>query len=261
MDRIPCFILCFFNVDATKKSLEYFSKFKDRLELIVIENFSKYTEEYLKPYILDLLNKEKIDHYFLFDENIKGKALETIFRENVCNWRNSKYLIITHGDITINPDTWLDEELDVLENHKDFLVCGLGIELEYLKDIHPKGAWGYPDPICDHGTFYEGITGGGHVALWRVEGFGEYFDWILQNNLHVIDSNQHPFCYTIKKMKWGRTKNSLARHAAWEYNLMPNHEYCILYKGYGKTYEQIYLHEGYSNYTHYTKGNSIYIVI
>ena len=65
MSKIPCFILIYYDFDIIKNSLDFLAKHGHELDLIVIENNSKYTKKKIKPYVSNMVKTGKISKYFL----------------------------------------------------------------------------------------------------------------------------------------------------------------------------------------------------
>ena len=245
MDRIPCIILCYFDFEGIKKSLQFFSKFKDKLFLIVVENPSKYTEEKIKPFILDLVKKNKIDSYFLMDENIGLNAVEMLLNKNIYNWTSAKYIINAEGDISCKTKTWIKEELNILEKYQNVLACGLGADLESFKKFDSRGAYWYPEPTSDKGEYFEALTGGGHAVMWRVPEMKDFLKYIKNHNYKFLDNYMHPYALMQGK-HWARSKKNLIEHFSWNYQLMDNHEYHNIKKTIPWT--ELFHHDKYCNY-------------
>ncbi len=74
--KIPCFVMTYFEFDNFKKTIEELSKYEDQLDLKIVENKSKYTENKFAPYIKGLIKKGIVTEYFLFSENITNNAIK-----------------------------------------------------------------------------------------------------------------------------------------------------------------------------------------
>ncbi len=100
--KIPCIVLIFYNFEIIKKSLEFLAEYSDRLDLYIIENPSIHTETKIKPYILNLVNKNIVSKYVLFSNNISNNAIEIFFKhEMVKQLEQYKYILFTDGDVTV----------------------------------------------------------------------------------------------------------------------------------------------------------------
>lgn len=249
MKRIPCIILCYYDFRAVKESLTFFSKYKDRLELIVVENPSTHSDK-IKPFINNLMFNKEIDYYIEMDENIGLNAVQILLDENIADWRSSKYIINAEGDIVNTDkttDSWIDEELLIMDNHPEVGACGLAIDNEFLKTIDPRGAYWYPPSNDDRGDYYAELTGGGHAVMWRTEEMQAFLNFLTTNNLKFVDNHMHPFCRDNLRKVWARTKRNQMHHLSWEYQLTPNHEYHNLKVG--KEWTELFHHNRYCGYT------------
>ncbi len=233
MKKIPCYGLTFFDFDNFKKSIESLLEKKDFLDIKIIENYSKHTEEKFKPYIFDLLEKELISEYFLFDENVAANAPNKIYYDHLLldkKVQKSKYTMITDLDLVFEND-WLEEELAILKNHEDVLCVGVDLSLENLPDIdlpqkwvHPvvKGKeWWVPTPREEE-KYLLGYTGGWGL-LFRTKQFLLMLEAFKSKNLLMRDEQMHHFAIHYKA-KWVRTKRNKAYHLTWD-NYSNNDEY------------------------------------
>ncbi|AEQ60317.1 hypothetical protein [Acanthamoeba castellanii mamavirus] len=66
--KIPCFVLIYEQVDIIKKCLSFLIKYSDRLNIIIVENYSSNTQTIIKPYVIDLINNKLIWKYYLFEK-------------------------------------------------------------------------------------------------------------------------------------------------------------------------------------------------
>jgi hypothetical protein len=251
MNRIPCFVLCFFDFPAIEKSLNFFSKFNDKLELVIVENPSKYTDT-IKPFILNLLKEGKIDYYYLMNENIGLNAIEMLLKKNTIDWMNKPYIINAEGDLASNSMTWIEEEKNVLDKYPNVLACGMGVDLESFKKIDPRGAYWYPAPHADRGDYYWGLTGGGHAVMWRNKDMIDFLQYMDSVKGKYVDNYMHPFVEAVKRKEWGRTKYSLMEHYSWNYQLIDNHEYHEIKKTI--PWVELFHHDRYCEYTLFQKG-------
>ncbi len=260
MKKIPCYGLTFFDFENFKKSIESLLEKKEFLDIKIIENYSKNTEELFKPYIFDLLKQGLISEYFLFETNIAANAPNKIYYDHLlldAKVQKSKYVMITDLDLLFEKD-WLEEELAIVKNNNDVLCVGLDLSLENLPDIelpekwvHPlvKGKeWWVPTPMEEE-DYLLGYTGGWGL-LFRTKQFLAILNAFKEKNLLMRDEQMHHFAIH-HKMKWVRTKRNKAYHLTWD-NYTNNDEYMQWKSQY--TVREIWDTKKASNYILYTKN-------
>lgn len=112
--KILCVVIVFFDFDIIRKTLDFLIQNSHQYDLVVVENPSEFTENLIKPYIISLLESGKINSYILFDKNITNNAIEVVLdSEQLISWSNYGYVLLTDGDLTVNNNSWLQEELNV----------------------------------------------------------------------------------------------------------------------------------------------------
>lgn len=247
--KIPCFLIAFFEYENIKKSLDFITKYTDRLDIHVIENYSENTEGQIKPYILDLIGEGKIKNYYLFDENIGANAIEVILRSNWSYLNNYEYFMITDGDLIIKQDKkYLDELTKIMDENPEVFAAGAEMSLENLpsEDKYPDAKTWVPKAhkVKDK-NYAEGPTGSWFL-LYRTKEFIEILLEILNANESLLDSVVYQHCMK-RGMKWARTINNKAYHLTWDSYSDENNPY-TKWKG-SKTFNEIWQHNKYCGFT------------
>jgi glycosyltransferase involved in cell wall biosynthesis len=247
--KIPCMVIIFFDFEVIKKSLEFITKYSHLLDITVVENKSDYTESQIKPYVMNLLNHNKISQYVLFDENISGNACKTVIDENLINLK-SDYIIIADGNMIIDNENWIYEHLAIVNQPNVFCV-GTQIDMSNLPNVEGADKW-LPAPISNDNPIYiHGLTGGWFLTF-KTKEFLKAFKYIKQNNLKFVDSSFHKYCCEQGTV-WARTRVSKAYHLTWDSYSDPNHPY-TKWKN-SLTLQEIWHHDRYCSYKAYTSDN------
>ena len=204
-NKIPCVVLIYDNVEIIKRSIGSLQKFRDRLSIHVIENPSEYTNHYTKPAMLSLLGANLIDSYNIFDENITNNAFEVFISSECYDLWSSEYIIITDGDVVADGD-WLDNQIDVLEKHKDVFCCSVKMSLDGwsagLKDR-------FGSARSENDDYIE-INSGIWLCMFRTADFKFVYDLFIDNKFRFRDGPINRFVYEYLRKKWVSTKKSLA---------------------------------------------------
>lgn len=251
-DKIPCRITIFSEFDIIKKSLEFYTKYSDRLLITVIENRSDNTEGLIKPYVLDLLKQGKICKYILFDKNISSNASVMVFRQNLFEMTNSPYVIATEGDLICEDEHWLDEEISILEQNPEVFVVGMDMSLENLPKVKNAENWVPPAIPVEDKNYQLGNTGG-WCLLYRKDDYKKIFKHIvIQKNSVPIDSEQGKYCNNMGKI-WTRTKKAKVYHLTWDIYKNPEHPYTKMKRKMG--FSKIWLQKKYCGYRIYQKDD------
>lgn len=242
--KIPCYVLVFDQVEIIQKSLDFLTKYADRLDLIIIENPSSNTPKIKK--IIDRFGKKGlIKKYYLYDENITNNAMSSLLKQDLEKLKKTKYFMITDGDITCDDPAWLDEELRIMK-HPEVFSCGVTLDKSNLplktfpnaKDWIPPDHQEYPD-------YYEVITGS-HLQMVRGKEFYDFVAWQEKTNAHIVDGTMHEYCYKILGRRWARTKNAVAYHWTWDLYADKNHPYTKLKTD--KSFKDTWHHKRQSGY-------------
>jgi hypothetical protein len=222
--KILCYVLIFDQVDIIKKSLNFLTKYSDRLDLVIIENPSDNTPE-IKKYIKGLGEKRLIKRYYLFEENITSNAVVRVLDEEIGYIAKSLYTIITDGDLTSDDKDWLDEEINILKRNKEVFACGITLDKSNLPiKAFPEAKGWIPPDVSEQPNYYEAATGG-HLMMLRGKDFAKYINWKNENKILHIDDEMRKYCYDTLHKKWARTKKSKAYHLTWDLYADKNHPY------------------------------------
>ncbi len=162
----------------------------------------------------------------------------------------SEYIMLTDGDlISENKNIdWLQEEINILENHNDVFCVSIELSLNNLPTKHfPESINWVPRPR-EHKDYYEGFTGI-HYCLFRKKEFFNLTNYTINNDLNYIDGEFHNYCKNILNKKWARTKKAKAIHLTWDNYSNPDDEY-FQFKN-SKTLEEHWNHSKYCDYKIY----------
>jgi hypothetical protein len=250
MKKILCVVMVYYDFEISKLCIDSLLPYLDRLDLIIIENKSEFTESHFRPYLLDLVNKGQVSKYFLFNKNISINAGEIVFDSGHIDFGDSDYVIITDGDLLCENQDWLSEEINIMEKNTDVFICAVTLDTSNLPiEVFPSATEWAPGGI-EHDMYFEDSTGV-YFLLMRTKEYLNFLNYRKRNNLKLIDLELNHYCYVILNKKWVRTKKSLARHLTWDLYHDPGHPYSKL-KG-KKSYEQTWVHNSYCSYQIYTK--------
>lgn len=252
MKKIPCLILVYYDFNVIRTAIDALLPYTDRLDLIIIENKSEFTESHIRPYIEELLNNGTVLKYFLFNKNITNNVFECVLDPKHIDFASSDYIILTDGDLLIENEDWLSEQISIMENNPDVLVCAVTLSTCNLPvEVYPPAAEWAP-----RGTEYEMYfedTTGAHFLLMRLTELQKFLDYRKQNGLKFLDFELANYCREIARKKWVRTKKSVARHLTWDSYHDLEHPYTKLKLS--KSYEQTWAHNSYSSYHVLTKNS------
>lgn len=222
--KILCYVTVFDQVDIVKKSLDFLVKSADKLELVVVENYSEHTPE-IQAYVEKLGQQKLIHRYYQFEQNIASSAFLRIFNEEQGIVQKRPHVIITDGDLTSDDPNWLDEELGILKHNKDVFACGITLELSNLPlKAFPEAKNWIPPDISEQPDYYEAPTGG-HLMIMRGREFAAYLRWREENGVRHIDSEMFKYAYEKLGKKWARTKVAKAYHLTWDLYADKSHPY------------------------------------
>lgn len=212
--KIPCFALTWFDYEAVKEFVETVS-LDERIEIIIIENRSRYTESHIMPYVLEKIEEGKVRKYYTFDKNISNNAMSMVLDLHKDFIASSEYILFTDGDVIPlpAPPAWLDEEIAIMERHPELFCCNLHIDwsdepintqMNVLKN-NPKRNY--------HDDYIEMPTGN-HLSLFRGKEFREYQNYKEEGNRPQLDSTMRNYAIDHNKT-WGKTYDSLAKQCHW----------------------------------------------
>ncbi|MEG4086302.1 methyltransferase domain-containing protein [Microcoleus sp. POL10_C6] len=250
-NKIPCVVLIYYNTEIIKLTIDYLLKYTDFLEIYIVENRSIYTNDQIKPYILNLVNESKIKKYFLFQTNISSNAIEVAFSSKEIDLGNSEYILLTDGDLLPTDDNWLSEQIQILVNHPEVFCCNVDLEMSNLPvESFPEAITWIPQPSAITESYLECLTGL-HFSLMRVREFVDFLKFHNQSGQKFVDGVMHKYCYSNLHKKWAKTKRAKAKHLTWDLYNDLEHPYTRL--KISKPFKEIWLHEFYSCYEVYGK--------
>jgi hypothetical protein len=244
--KIPCYVLVFDQTEIIRQSLDFLTKYTDKLDIIVIENPSKSTPD-IKRYVQKLGAQHLVRRYYLFDDNITGAAYELVLRKEQEFVGNQKFVILTDGDVTSTDTNWLSEETRIIRKHNDIFSCGVSLDKINLPiEAFPEATQWIPDDISVQRDFYEAYTGA-HLLMFRGKELSDFLDWQKENQKNFVDGVMHAYSREQLGKKWARTKNAKAYHLTWDLYSDPNHPYTLLKTN--KSFKDTWYHNKTSSYT------------
>lgn len=253
-NKIPCYVLVFFDYETTKKSLDFYTKYSDRLDIRVVENHSDYTEGHIKPYIMDLLKQEKISNYYLFDENIGFNAIEKVMIQDAEYLNDFKYFMITDGDLVSETNGWIDEQIEILEQNQEVVVSGARLNMSNLpseKDYPGASQWVQPSINIEGKNYFLNPTGW-LFALIKTDYFFLMLRVLKRAGMPLSDGYINRCAKEINKL-WVRTKKTEAYHLTWDTYSQLDHPY-TKWKN-SLTYSEIWEHKKYCDFALFNKNN------
>jgi len=244
--KILILSVVYFNTDIIKKHIDFLTTVTDIADIIILENPSESTSE-IKQYCLDLVNKQKIKQYCLFNDNICGGVFKEIYKD--IDLTNYEYIMMTDGDLTVdNITNWLDEQIEILINHPDTFTCAVDLSLENLPvHIYPKAENWHPKPISISSDSIDGQTGI-HLLLFKKNILNTFMNQLYDSDLVFVDNTMHNYCVK-NQLRWKRTKFSKAYHHTWDLYTSVEHSYTIMKNSI--SHEKIWYHNKKSNYQSY----------
>lgn len=255
--KIPCVMLAYYNLNLIKTTVDFLLKCSDDLEIIVLENKSKNTENEIKPYLLNLVKNKKISMYAEFEENISNNAWEEFFDMNIIDLAKNEKIMVTDGDLSVDSNDWLDEEINIIDKHPEVFVCCIDLKSDNLpvKQIPEAINWISQPNISVTNDYVECPTGV-QLLLMRTNDFMSYYKFMKNNKLTFKDSFILEYCYALGR-KWVKTKRNKAEHLTWNIYADLNNPY-TKYK-LTTPHAQIWYHSRYCNFTlHTLNGKKTY---
>ncbi|QTF49041.1 hypothetical protein qu_146 [Acanthamoeba polyphaga mimivirus] len=227
--KIPCFVLIYEQVDIIKKCLSFLIKYSDRLNIIIVENYSSNTQTIIKPYVIDLINNKLIWKYYLFEKNIYNVAIHISINHAIKTYLDPNeypYVYVTDGDLTIEDSNWIDEQLSILDKCPNAFVCGCLLDYSNLPIETIPDSVGWIQKYTDRGDYNVGITGT-VFNLYRTPVLIEAMKYLNDNGLKYLDYHLHHYHHEIKNMIWTCTKKAKSYHLTWDLYADPENPYTI----------------------------------
>lgn len=250
MEKIPCVVLVYYNVDIIKESLDFLLKLGNELEFFVIENKSINTEKEIKPYLMNLLKTKQISMYVEFLDNISNNAVEEFFEMNIIDLHKSENIIITDGDIKGNSLDWLSEEKSILNKHSKVFACGVDFISDNLplRQFEDAINW-IVKPINIYNDYLECPTGM-HLLFMKTDELRKFLRYMKNNKLKFKDSIILNYCYNVLGKKWAKTRNNKFIHLTWNVYSNLNNPY-TKYKM-SKSHDEFWYHNKYCDFIVHT---------
>jgi len=249
--KILCIVIIYYDFSIIQTCLNFLCTHNDHLDIIVVENRSKYTESQIKPYILKLIDSGQILQYFLFNKNISNNVLEVFFDDGHVDLASYDHVLLTDGDLLVEDRAWLSEELSILARYPEIFACGIKLDMANLPTRTFPEAVHWIPPVIEAKEMYEEVLTGVNLLMLRSAELRGFLDYRRSHGLKILDGYLHQYCYKVLKMKWARTVKSTAIHLTWNnYNDLEN-EYTQLKTA--KTFHETWNHHSYASYVQYSK--------
>ena len=230
MEKIQVFILEFFDIEAITASLETLF-FYPSLEINVLENKSDSTDSVIKPYLINLVKKKKIKRYFAFDKNIFNGVTDIALKHPLINLIETEYCIVTDGSLSCQEPTWLQKQLQLMEEIKNAYICAVSIDTSNMpKGCRQEDYLGHPS-IINKGD-YEIIGSGhtnGHMLLIKSADLIDTLKFFGEHKKTITDCSFGAYKHAHRNRIWLRVKTPLFHRHTWDYFKVPNHPY-LAYK-------------------------------
>ncbi len=254
MKRIPCLVLGYYDHEYFFRALDCLRRQAQRLEIIVAENRSPCTRTVFEPRLREMVTKGEIEKYVLFAKNICSNAFEVVLDTGLIDLDSSDYALVTDGDLDVVHDTWLDEELQILDQHPEVFACGIGLDASNLPlDVYPHARAWLPN-LVDKGSYYEDYCGM-HLVLFRSAELKAYLAFRRKHFDKFLDYRIALYAGTILGKKCASTRFAQARHLAWDRIRDVQHPYTK--HKLAMSFDNRWEHYRYSRYTVYTQQGAV----
>lgn len=213
--KILTYVLVFDQYAIIRKSLDFITRFSDRLEIVVIENPSTASQKIGK--LIDQYGKNgKVKRHYVFKENIAANAFWVVLEKERNEINKHSLVMLTDGDLVCNDDSWLEEEINIIKNNSSVFVCGISLDMSNLpvKTFSDATNWIPPD-LSERDDYFETRTGL-HLLTLTSQNLLGFLDWVKGRDTPFVDSTMHYYCYDVLKKHWARTKKTKAYHLTWD---------------------------------------------
>jgi hypothetical protein len=215
MERIPTFILIWLDHEAVKPMIEACAKYP-QLQLIVVENRSRFTDTHIRPYLVEQVKEGVIDQYYVYDKNIASNSMMQVRRNHKELIAASKYIITTDGDIIPFADKWLEKQIELMEKYPRVHAVSHHLTLDNLPWAHrpalAKEMVRTAGNCVIHNDCLEVPTGHFFTLVHGPE-YARYLNWVHGREVQTDDTHRK-FCKLIHK-KWIKLKEPSAHHHSW----------------------------------------------
>jgi hypothetical protein len=255
MNKIPCVVLIYDNLEIIKRSISSLQRYYDYLDIHIIENPSKYTPNYSKPAMLSLLHDGIIKSYSLFEDNITNNAIESFLTVDPCKVWDSDKIMITDGDVVADGD-WLEKQIYILDKYKDVFCCSVEMSLEGWSEGLKQRFGKEKNKTEDYLERSSGIW----LCLFRTDELKKAFEIFQDNRFRFRDGPLMRFVTEYWRKKWVVARGPMARELTRSGYSNPGyyeekHEK-IQYHG---TIVDFWNHNDFSDFTVYTKQDILNI--
>jgi hypothetical protein len=248
MKKIPCVALVYAQFDVMVESVN--SILDEQLSLAIVENPSPITLNKSMPFFFDLLKKRKIDSYFVFHENIRFNAIETIFLDGQIDLSDTDYVITTDADIIAEPN-YLVEQKNILMHNPEVFCCSVQIDFTGYPSEGYNSAQRWFPPRIKETDSYIGIQGyGHHLNMFRRNDFISFFNYLQDKNKSYVDTELMEYILNQSDRIWGITKHRTGKHLTPELQKNINETFYLWSKN-RKDPNLLWKHSEYCGYTKY----------
>lgn len=212
MEKIQTILSICYDVIAIKAVVDTLLR-QPQLEkdIVVIENPSEHTEETIKPFILDLMKKGHVTHYFLTDRNITHNATKRVLMDEKIHVTKTPKILVTNGNLSCKEDTWLPQQINIINKHPKIFTCAVPISMENCPKGNERAI--LPMHSTSHADYDIGF-GGKHMLLLRSNEFDEFVRRDLPKKPY-IDATMHHYS-RIKGKTWAMLKNPKFYRHTWD---------------------------------------------
>ena len=224
LEKVQAFVIEFFDLEVIKASINTLLLYPN-IEINIIENKSDYTDSDIKPYLIDLVNNEKIKRYFAFDKNIFNGASDIVLRHPTLNLNETRYCLLTDGSLSCNEPTWLQKQMSYMEADKNIYACAVSLSRENMPPIEIR--YFGTNPVEDKGE-YELILSGhtnSHMLLIRSKDIVDTLNFLKAKGKTFTDCALGAYRNAHSNRTWIRIKTPLFYRHTWDYFKIPNHPY------------------------------------
>lgn len=250
---IPCLVLCYFDFDTVRRCLDFVAEYSSVLDVMVVENKSRNTNPYIRPYVMELIAAGKVSKYFLFDRNISNNALEVVMDSKHIDLTRSPYFLLTDGDVIVEGKGWLYEQLQILDENEDVFACGVNLDVSNLPlESMPEARNWVPKELHERETYIESRMGV-QLLMLRAADLRQFLKYRSRRQDRFTDLVLARYGREILHKKWVLTKHHRARHLTWDVYADLDHPYTRLKVA--STFRDTWHHFEYCPYSVYTKDS------
>lgn len=200
-----------------------------QIQLIIIENRSRYTEKIIQPAALEMMrNNNSLLGYYSFEKNIGKDALAAVLDLHLNLIAASPFVLITDSDVVPLDNNWLDEEIRIMTKYPDCGSCRIQFDFSELplRTVPDSSEWQKRMGGKELEDCFETHMGG-YLVLMRGPLLAEMLREVKSKNLEFLDVTFHQFLRQ-RKMRMLTTKKSRFKHYSWVRFQKMTHPACTL---------------------------------